>query len=107
MPRAVLTRVLTLLATAVRLVASVVGGLVLLHAVFVFFEANPANPLVEFTTGVRDTFAWFTRDLFSPGDPKLAETVNDALAAVVYVVVGNLLSKALVRLAPGPAKVKA
>jgi hypothetical protein len=91
---------LTLLAAAVRLVASVIGGLILLHAVFVFFEANPANPLVDFTAGVRRSLGGFTADLFNPSDPKIAETVNAVIAALVWIVGGNLVSKVLTRLAP-------
>jgi hypothetical protein len=91
---------LTLLAAAVRLVASVIGGLILLYAVFVFFEANPANPLVEFTQGVRSSLGGFTAGLFNPSDPKIAETVNSVIAALVWVVGGNLVSKAITRLAP-------
>ena len=90
----------TLLASAVRLVASVVGGLILLYAVFVFFEANPTNPLVEFTGGVRRSLGGFTEGLFNPSDPKIAETVNAALAALVWVVGGSVVSKAITRLAP-------
>ena len=108
MVRSATGSLLTLLASAVRLVASVVGGLILLYAVFVFFEANPANPLVEFTGGVRRSLGGFTRDLFNPSDPKIAETVNSAIAALVWVVGGNLVSKVLTRLAPaGKAKTKA
>jgi hypothetical protein len=95
-------RVLTLLATIVRVVCSVIAALIVIHAVFVLFEANPANGLVEFTAGVRDAFGWFTRDLFAPSDPKIAEAVNDGLAALIWVVVGSLVSKLLVRLAPAP-----
>jgi hypothetical protein len=96
----------TLLGSAVRLVASVIGGLILLYAVFVFFEANPANPLVEFTGGVRRSLGGFTEGLFNPSDPKIAETVNAVIAALVWVIGGNLVSKALTRLAPS-GKVKA
>jgi hypothetical protein len=99
---------LSTLAAAVRLVASVIGGLILLYAVFVFFEANPDNPLVEFTGGVRRSLGGFTTGLFTPSDPKLAETINSVLAALVWVVGGNVVSKALVRLAPaGKARSKA
>ena len=94
------TRVFGLLATIVRVACAVIAALILAHAVFVFFEANPQNPLVEFTTGWRNTFAWFTRDLFTTTEPKTGEAINDALAALIYVVVGNLLSKLIVRLAP-------
>jgi hypothetical protein len=91
---------LTLLAAAVRLVGSVVGGLILLYAVFVFFEANPTNPLVEFTGGVRHSLGGFTESLFNPSDPKIAETVNSVIAALIWVVGANLASKAITRLAP-------
>ncbi len=99
-------RVFDLLATIVRVVCSVIAAVVVLHAVFVLFEANPANPLVTFTAGWRDTFGWFTKDLFTPSDPKMAETINDALAALIWVVVGNLVSKLIARLAPS-AKARA
>jgi hypothetical protein len=80
----------------------VIAALIVIHAVFVLFEANPANLLVEFTAGVRDTFGWFTKDLFAPSDPKIAEAINDGLAALIWVVAGSLVSKLLVRLTPAP-----
>ncbi len=94
-------RVVTLLASAVRLVASLVAVVIALHAVFFFFEANPGNVLVALAADVRQTLGWFTVDLFRTDDPRLGETINAALAALVWVVVGNLVSKLLVRLAPG------
>ncbi|CAA9245738.1 MAG: hypothetical protein AVDCRST_MAG52-1876 [uncultured Blastococcus sp.] len=93
-------RVLSLVATIVRTVCSVIAAVIVIHAVFVLFEANPANGLVSFTAGWRDTFGWFTKDLFTPSDPKIAEAINDALAALIWVVVGSLLSKLVVRLTP-------
>jgi hypothetical protein len=102
------TRVFPLLAGVVRAIASVVAALIVVHAVFVLFEANPANPLVEFTAGWRNTFGWFTKDLFTPSDPKIAEAINDGLAALIWVVGGNLISTLIVRLTPQPkAKAKA
>ena len=93
-------RVFSLLATIVRVVCTVIAALIVIHAVFVLFEANPDNLLVKFTAGWRDTFGWFTKDLFSPSDPKIAEAINDGLAALIWVVVGSLLSKLIVRLTP-------
>ena len=49
-------RIFELAATIVRVVCSVIAALIVVHAVFVLFEANPANPLVTFTAGWRDTF---------------------------------------------------
>ena len=101
-------RLFALLATIVRVVCSVIAALIVIHAVFVLFEANPDNLLVRFTAGWRDTFGWFTKDLFTPSDPKIAEAINDGLAALIWVVVGSLVSKLIVRLAPATkAKAKA
>jgi hypothetical protein len=99
-------RLFALLATIVRVVCSVIAALIVIHAVFVLFEANPDNLLVRFTAGWRDTFGWFTKDLFTPSDPKIAEAINDGLAALIWVVVGSLLSKVIVRLTPA-SKAKA
>src|ERR687894_3049837 len=93
-------RVVTLIATIVRVVCSVIAALIVIHAVFVLFEANPQNMLVEFTAGWRDTFGWFTKNLFTPSDPKIAEAINDGLAALIWVVLGSLVSKLIVRLTP-------
>ena len=99
-PMAAAARILSVLATVVRVVCAVIAALIVVHALFVLFEANPANFLVEFTTGWRNTFGWFTRDLFRPSDPKIAEAINDGLAALIWVVLGSLVSKLIVRLAP-------
>jgi hypothetical protein len=93
-------RTLTLLATIVRVVCSLIAALIVIHALFIFFEANHTNPLVEITTSVRDTFGWFTKNLFRMDDRNIAEAINDAIAALIYVVVGNLLSKLILRFAP-------
>ena len=93
-------RVFSLLATIVRAVCTVIAALIVIHAIFVLFKANPGNPLVTFTAGWRDTFGWFTKNLFTPSDPKIAEAINDGLAALIWVVVGSLLSKLIVRLTP-------
>ena len=100
-------RLFALLATIVRAVCSVIAALIVIHAVFVLFEANPDNLLVKFTAGWRDTFGWFTKDLFTPSDKKIAEAINDGLAALIWVVLGSLLSKLIVRLAPAGKKEKA
>ncbi|MGY1825845.1 hypothetical protein [Blastococcus sp. SYSU DS0541] len=93
-------RMLSLVATIVRAVFSVIAAVLVVHAVFVLFEANPANVLVQFAAGWRDSFGWFTRDLFTPSDPEVAEAVNTALAALIWVIAGSLLSKLIVKLAP-------
>ena len=41
-----------------------------------------------------------------PSDPKIAETVDDGLAALIWVVAGSLLSNLILRLTPA-SKAKA
>lgn len=93
-------RVAEIIATIVRGVCSVIAAVIVVHAIFVLFEANPTNPLVTFARAWREDFGWFTIELFTPSDPKIAESINAALAAVVWVVAGNLISKLIVRFAP-------
>ncbi|WP_347059295.1 hypothetical protein ABC795_02530 [Blastococcus sp. HT6-30] len=100
-------RILSLVASIVRVVFAVIAAVLVVHAVFVLFQANPANPLVEFAAGWRNSFGWFTEDLFTPSDPRIAEAVNAALAAVIWVVAGSLISTLIVRLAPSSSKVNA
>src|SRR3954454_18133825 len=103
------TRAFTLLASAVRLAASVIAALMVIYAAFVLFEANPANILVRFTGSAYAKFGWFTQDLFTiASNPKYGVVINVVLAAVIYVVVGSLLSKLIVRFAPaGSSRAKA
>ena len=93
-------RIFSLLATIVRVVCSVIAAVIVIYAVFVLFEANPRNGLVQFAADWRNTFGWFTKDLFTPSDPKIAEAINAGLAALVWVVLGSLISKLIVRLTP-------
>ena len=103
------TRAFTLLAAAVRAAASVIAALMVIYAAFVLFEANPANILVRFTGSAYAKFGWFTENLFTiTSNPKYGVVINVVLAAVIYVVVGSLVSKMIVRFAPtGSSKAKA
>ncbi|MGY1855031.1 hypothetical protein [Modestobacter sp. SYSU DS0290] len=94
---------LALLAAAVRLVTTVVAGLIALHAVFVFFAADPANPLVEFAAELRHSLGGLTVGLFTPADPRLAETVNALVAAALWAIAGGLVSRTLTGLLPRAA----
>jgi hypothetical protein len=100
-------RIFSLLATIVRVVCSVIAAVIVIYAVFVLFEANPNNALVQFAADWRNTFGWFTKDLFTPSDPKIAEAINAGLAALIWVVAGSLISKLIVRLTPTSSKAKA
>ncbi len=97
-------RVFELIATVVRVVCSVIAAVIVVYAIFVLFEANPANPLVSFAKGWREDFGWFTNDLFTKPNAKMAEVINAVVAAVIWVVAGSVISKLIVRLTPATAK---
>src|SRR3954453_19731865 len=99
-------RLFTLVRWIVRIFCSVVAALIVVHAVFVLFEANPQNMLVEFTAWWRDVFGWFTKDLFAPSDPKIAGAGNGGLAALIWGAVGRPAPKLIGRFAPTPTKEK-
>jgi hypothetical protein len=93
-------RMLGTVAAVVRGVAAVIAAVVLVYAIFVLFEANPANGLVSFTRGFYSDFGGFTENLFSTSTPKFGQAINVAIAAVIWVVAGSIVSKLIVRFAP-------
>ncbi len=92
-------RILSLLAGLIMLVAVLVAIVLVLHIVFVVFRANPDNAIVEFVDGLAGTLAWRFESLFLLDRQSLQVLVNFGLAAVVYLVVGTLLSRVIRSLA--------
>jgi hypothetical protein len=99
-------RVFELIATVVRVVCSVIAAVIVVYAIFVLFEANPTNTLVSFAKGWREDFGWFTVNLFTKPNPKMAEVINAVVAAIIWVVAGMLVSKLIIRLAPSDSPKK-
>ena len=101
-------RILGIVAAVIRGVCAVIAAVILVYAIFIIFEANPANELVSFTRGVYQDFGGFTQNLFSTSNPKFGAAINVAIAAVIWVVAGSIVSKLIVRFAPsGSSKAKA
>ena len=99
-------RVFELIATVVRVVCSVIAAVIVVYAIFVLFEANPHNPLVSFAKSWREDFGWFTNNLFTKPNARMAEVINAVVAAVIWVVAGSLISKLVVRLTPATSSRK-
>ncbi|WP_395110125.1 hypothetical protein [Actinomadura sp. SCN-SB] len=89
---AVRKRAVRVLTTAVSAVTTVVVATLAVHIVFVAFEANPANEIVNTVAEWAEGMAWEFKDVFQPSDPKAGIAVNYGLAAVVYLVIGRLLA---------------
>ena len=84
-----------LLARIVRIVTAVVVGFIVVGILLHVLDANSGNAVVGF---VYDVAGWLVtpfKGLFSPSGAKLQIAVNWGIAAVVYGIVGSLISRLL------------
>jgi len=84
-------------ANIVRLVVGAIVTIFVLHILFVVFDANQGNEFVSFIYGAAKVFVLGLGDVFTPDDALLGVVLNYGLAALVYLVVGQLVIKALRR----------
>lgn len=91
-------RAVGVLATAVSAVTTVVVTILAVHIVFVAFEANTANDIVNWFGDRANELCWQFKDVFQPSDPKLEVAVNYGLAALVYLAGGRILITLIRRL---------
>jgi hypothetical protein len=90
--RASVRRVAESAAALVRILAMIICVLLALHIAFVVFRANDGNAIVRTVNDWADWFAWRFRDMFVPKDERVAVLVNYGIAAVVYLIVGRVVS---------------
>ena len=84
-------------ANIVRLVTGVVVAIFVLHILFTVFDANQGNEFVSFVYGAAKVLVLGLGDVFTPNDALLGVVLNYGLAALVYLVVGQLVIKMLRR----------
>ena len=78
-------------------VTGAIATIFALHIVFVVFDANQGNEFVSFVYGAAKVFVLGLGDVFTPDDALLGVVLNYGLAALVYLVIGQLVIKALRR----------
>jgi hypothetical protein len=86
---------LFLLARIVRPITAAVVGVIVIGIVLHLLGANGGNVIVSF---VYDVAGWLVtpfKGVFSPDGEKLRIAVNWGLAAVVYAIVGGVVSRLL------------
>jgi hypothetical protein len=81
----------------VHLVTGIVASIFLLHILFVVFEANQGNGFVHGLYTLAKVLVLGLGDVFTPDDAKLGVVLNYGLAALLYVIVGQLVVRALRR----------
>ena len=83
------------LAAIIWIIAVVAAFFLILHIIFVLFEANPGNALVDFVGDVANALDWIFRELFNPYDQKLRVFLNFGLAAIIYLALGRIVARAI------------
>lgn len=96
--RAMRGRTAGAVASLVVVAATAAAIILALHVVFVIFDTNPNNGIVEFVNGFADTLVWQFEGLFVPDSESLRVLINFGLAAVVYLVVGRIVAGLVRRL---------
>lgn len=84
-------------ASIIRVVTGAITAIFVLHILFVVFDANQKNDFVSFVYTMAKTLVLGLGDVFTPKDAVLGVVLNYGLAALVYLVIGQLIIKALRR----------
>jgi len=84
-------------ARVVRLITSVIVGLIVVGIVLVLLEANRDNAIVDWLVGAGDFLSRPFHGILTPDGRKARVGVNWGLAAAVYALVGGLIARTLRR----------
>jgi hypothetical protein len=85
------------IARIVRLITSVIVGLIVVGIVLVLLEANRDNAIVDWLVGAGDTLSEPFHGIFTPDGRKAQVAVNWGLAAVIYALIGGFIARLLRR----------
>ena len=80
-----------------RLITTVVVGLILIGIVLVLLEANRDNAIVDWLIGAAHWLVGPFDNIFQPDGRKARVAINWGLAAALYALAGSLLARALRR----------
>ncbi|HEV3169496.1 MAG TPA: hypothetical protein VGZ32_04120 [Actinocrinis sp.] len=75
------------------LAAFVIAAIIVLHIIFVLIGANAGNTIVSTDADWSGTLAAWFKDLFTPGNYKLAVFLNYGLAAIFYLIIGRVVAR--------------
>jgi hypothetical protein len=84
-------------ARIVRLITSVVVGLIVVGIILVLLEANRDNAIVDWLVGAADYLSKPFHGIFQPDGRKAMVAMNWGLAALIYAFAGSLIARLLRR----------
>jgi Na+/H+ antiporter NhaA len=82
-------------------VTTVFALILIVHIVLALAEANPANSFADLIERWSAAVSLGLRDLFTSASPKLQVLFNDGLAAILWLIIGAVLTGLISRLVPG------
>ena|SRR5215211_124213 len=91
-------RTANVLITLIRLVCGLAAAVLVAYILLTLSGANPDNDVMQFVADLADVLSFGLQDLFTPADPSVRVTVNYGLAAVLWLVIGAVLTRILRRL---------
>ena len=99
-------RVVRTINALIHLVCAVFALVLAVHIVLVIGEANSANGFAHLISEWSSGVSLGLRNLFTPDSEKLATFLNEGLAAVLWLVIGAILTDVITRIGvPGPRRV--
>lgn len=84
-------------ANLVRAITGTIVTIFVLHVLFTVLQANQGNDFVSFIYSAAKVFVLGLGDVFTPHDATAGVVLNYGLAALVYLVIGQLVVKMLRR----------
>jgi hypothetical protein len=99
-------RVVRTLNALIHLVCVLFAFVLAVHIVLVLGAANSANGFAHLISEWSSGVSLGLRNLFTPDSEKLRTFLNDGLAAVIWLVIGGILTDVVTRVGvPGPKRV--
>lgn len=90
----------------VHLVCVLCALVLAVHIVLVFGEANAANGFARLVDHWSASVSLGLRNLFTPDGAKLRTLLNDGLAAIIWLVLGAVVTDLVTRIGiPGPKRI--
>lgn len=81
----------------IRAATGVTTTIFVLHILFVVLDANQGNEFVSFVYALAKALVLGLGDVFTPEDAEIGVVLNYGFAAILYLVVGQFIIKALRR----------
>jgi hypothetical protein len=100
-------RTVNMICTVITVIAGTFAVVLGVHIVLVLGSANMANGFASFVDGWASGITLGLTGLFTPGNVKIATLLNEGLAAILWLVLGGVLTYLIRRFSmPGPRRLQ-